>query len=365
MSFYLRKSIKAGPFRFNFSKSGIGVSTGIKGLRVGTGPRGNYVHMGRGGIYYRKTLKDDSPSSAPSNSSNSHSTVSPQESHIDAGHGEFKEIDSGDVSAMTDSSSSELLAEFDAKRKKITMYPFILACTLLLLWWLPTEIPFWGRLLILTFGALLTYLAYNYDQIRKSVVLFYELDGQYEAAYQALHEAFERLTEAKKTWHIEAQADVYDAKRNAGASQVIKRQVTELSVSSAPYVKTNISTPSIKVGKQTLYFFPDRLLVFEKNKVGAVSYSDLDVEVSATQFIESDGVPEDAEVVGRTWKYVNKSGGPDKRFSNNQEMPICFYETLHFRSVTGLNELIHLSKRGNGFKFKFGVEGFAKALPPQ
>src|SRR5438477_1267453 len=56
MSFFLRKSLRFGPVRFNLSKSGIGVSAGVKGFRVGTGPRGNYVHAGRGGIYYRKTF---------------------------------------------------------------------------------------------------------------------------------------------------------------------------------------------------------------------------------------------------------------------------------------------------------------------
>nr|MBI7150790.1 DUF4236 domain-containing protein [Pseudomonas aeruginosa] len=55
MGLSVRKSVRVGPFRFNLSKSGIGVSAGIKGLRVGTGPRGNYIHMGRGGFYYRQT----------------------------------------------------------------------------------------------------------------------------------------------------------------------------------------------------------------------------------------------------------------------------------------------------------------------
>lgn len=43
MPCYIRNSISAGPFRFNFSKGGVGVSVGVKGLRVGTGPRGHYV----------------------------------------------------------------------------------------------------------------------------------------------------------------------------------------------------------------------------------------------------------------------------------------------------------------------------------
>src|ERR1700756_5584528 len=56
MGFYLRKSISAGPFRFKLSGSGLGLSVGVKGFRVGTGPRGNYVHMGRDGLYYRASL---------------------------------------------------------------------------------------------------------------------------------------------------------------------------------------------------------------------------------------------------------------------------------------------------------------------
>ncbi len=56
MGLYLRKSFRAGPIRFNLSKSGIGVSAGVKGARIGTGPRGAYVHAGRYGLYYRQQL---------------------------------------------------------------------------------------------------------------------------------------------------------------------------------------------------------------------------------------------------------------------------------------------------------------------
>ena len=45
MGFYLRKSVSVGPLRFNLSKSGIGISAGVKGFRVGAGPRGNYIHF--------------------------------------------------------------------------------------------------------------------------------------------------------------------------------------------------------------------------------------------------------------------------------------------------------------------------------
>ena len=38
MGFYIRKSLSAGPFRFNLSKSGVGVSVGVPGFRD-SGPK--------------------------------------------------------------------------------------------------------------------------------------------------------------------------------------------------------------------------------------------------------------------------------------------------------------------------------------
>lgn len=54
MPFYIRKALKTGPVRFNLSKGGVGLSGGVKGARVGLGPKGTYVHGGRHGLYYRK-----------------------------------------------------------------------------------------------------------------------------------------------------------------------------------------------------------------------------------------------------------------------------------------------------------------------
>lgn len=58
MGFYVRKSVSIGPFRFNLSGSGIGISFGVRGFRLGSGPRGKYVHLGRAGVYYRHALRE-------------------------------------------------------------------------------------------------------------------------------------------------------------------------------------------------------------------------------------------------------------------------------------------------------------------
>jgi len=57
MGFHLRKSFKCGPVRFNLSNSGVGFSTGVKGLRVGIDGKGrSYIGGGKGILRYRKTF---------------------------------------------------------------------------------------------------------------------------------------------------------------------------------------------------------------------------------------------------------------------------------------------------------------------
>ena len=59
MGFYIRKSFRLGPIRFNLSKSGVGLSAGVRGARIGVNARRKrYIHLGRGGIYYRKSLPE-------------------------------------------------------------------------------------------------------------------------------------------------------------------------------------------------------------------------------------------------------------------------------------------------------------------
>jgi hypothetical protein len=55
MGWGFRKSIGFGPFRLNFSKSGIGASVGVRGARVGINSRGQaYTQAGLGGLFYRQ-----------------------------------------------------------------------------------------------------------------------------------------------------------------------------------------------------------------------------------------------------------------------------------------------------------------------
>jgi hypothetical protein len=120
---------------------------------------------------------------------------------------------------------------------------------------------------------------------------------------------------------------------------------------------------SLGAGRQTLYFLPDRLLVYDSAGIGAISYRTLSLSATRQRFIEEDSVPSDATVVDRTWRYVNKSGGPDRRFAHNPELPICLYDELTFRTASGLNEVFQISRSGLAEGFIAAVRYLAGVTP--
>jgi hypothetical protein len=351
MSFYLRKSVSVGPFRFNLSGSGVGVSVGVKGLRVGTGPRGNYVHLGRGGVYYRHTFPaaDSSPRRSP------HPAPQPE--------ARLHEIESSAASVIVDASSEDLLSELRAKRRKLALRPFAIAAAVLLLMAGFNAGSEWAMALVAVAGLALILAAGYRDRMAKTTVILYELEPAVEEAFRHFSEWAQALAAARRMWHIAASGRVRDRKYHAGASEVVQRNVTAVRMGAPPFVKTNVAVPALSAGSQTLYFLPDRLLVYDGAGIGAVSYRTLETVVSPTRFIEAGGVPADATVVGRTWQYTNKSGGPDRRFRDNRQIPICAYDELSFHTPTGLNEIFQISRSGVAEGFMASVRHLASVLP--
>lgn len=343
MGFYLRKSVNVGPLRFNLSKGGIGISTGIKGLRIGTGPKGNYIHAGAGGFYYRTTLKPSKQNSrAPRN------PPALPESNDEA----LREIDSDITLLFQDCSEDALVKDIVEKLSSVASWPWVLGAGFLLGISLDS--------LFFYIGCALAVAAYIWDETRRSVVLFYEFDLGHEKDYVEMIENFEALKKVRKVWHIEAQGNTSEWKKNAGANSLVRRNATTLSLNLPKFIKSNIPVPTIKVGTQTLCFLPDRLIILADKAAASVPYSDLSIEIGTTRFIETESVPSDADVIDHTWRFVNKSGGPDRRFKDNRQIPVCRYEEVSFHSKNGLNELIQISKVGSFENVRLNTKRLAR-----
>lgn len=332
MGLYIRKGFNFGPFRLNLSRSGLGTSFGVKGARIGFGPRGSYIHMGRGGLYYRKSL----------GSYSSQQSFNPPLIEQDTA---LEEIESADASQIVDASSTELLQELNRVHRQFQFFPascMVIATCISGLFIIGPS--WWGYVVLSIVG--LPFLLYmrHLDVTKSTAILNYELEPEAEKKFSILRQSFQKITNCEKVWHIEASGGTLDWKREAGASSTVHRKVTSAFLSLPRRVESNLQVPTLPAGRQMLYFFPDRLLVYDKNGVGSVAYSDLEVRTTKTRFIENHSVPKDSQVVDSTWQYVNKKGGPDRRFSNNRQLSIALYGEIHFSSPNGLNELFQCSQ---------------------
>lgn len=346
MGFYIRKSVSAGPFRFNLSGSGLGLSVGVKGFRVGTGPRGNYVHMGRGGLYYRASLggahnqrrAPSGPSPAPPTSPAS--------------------IETGNVMEMRPSDSSQLLEQINEKLALARLWPWTLAGGLLLSVLAagqPQIASAAGSIFVLT--AIVTAAAAYWDQQRKTVVVLYDLDVAPQQAFERLTHAFDDVAKAQCIWNIETSSHTDDWKRNAGATQLISRNPVRLTYRSPPIIKTNIAVPSIVGGRHTIYFFPDVVLVIDGRRAGAISYEQLSVQWCSSAYLEDGRVPSDAQVIGHSWRFVNKNGGPDRRFNNNRQIPRVNYQKMTLLGPGGFQKVLQISKNNDRSDFDSALNG--------
>ncbi len=171
--------------------------------------------------------------------------------------------------------------------------------------------------------------------------LFYELNEAEQHRYSLVQQALSDLAKSHRTWRVKGESMTPDWKRNAGASTLVRRAPVSVAYSKPPRVEANVSIPCIDTGRAKLFFLPDVILYWEQGTYGAIAYNDFRIEQQFTRFIEDGQVPADATVVDRTWRYVNKNGGPDRRFNNNVQLPVVQYGVLVLTSAHGLN--IHLN----------------------
>jgi hypothetical protein len=263
------------------------------------------------------------------------------------------EVESGDVSAMTSVAFDEVLAEINKKSSQPRMAR-VLPFTVMSLW-LVLAFAIGISLII---GLIATVIAWSIgvwlDSFKRSTVLMYDLESSFNESYQSVIQAFDGMAASDGKWHIEAGGTVRDTttwKRNAGASHIVRKSTTELAYELPSVVKSNITPPVMHVGRQVLYFFPDLLLVEDGSKYGAIGYPQLHLRTEPSNFIEEGRVPRDAQIMSHTWKHPKKGGGPDRRFSNNYQIPVCRYEALHLSSASGLNELVEFSRTGVASNF--------------
>jgi hypothetical protein len=247
MGFYIRKGFNFGPLRLNLSRSGLGASFGVKGARIGIGPKDRYIHLGRGGVYYRQSLEPPRTRRLPSEDDAYQVPVT-----ID-----LKEITSNSAATLCDSSAKELLAELNRVKSRVDRFPIVAIVGLLITVAIATK---WQSLLwtLSAFSSLVIAIyARHIDVLRGTAILRYEWDAGANGPFSQFQAAFERLAACQGIWHVTAAGDTSDWKRNAGAGTLNKRALIRPGIALPPKVQCNISVPFLDASGRKLFFFPD------------------------------------------------------------------------------------------------------------
>jgi hypothetical protein len=324
MGFYLRTILKAGPFRFNLSPSGVGISAGVPGFRVGTGPRGNYIRVaGVGATYFGG--RTPTPASRPR-------PVVPPPGHEDGVV--MRELASTPVQHLVAAHPSDLINQMQTAAQRRRMWPWLAVGIAVLAL---IAAPYSLALVVPGVPAVLWLR--QWDIARRSVVVFYQVEDAPATKYEQFTTSSGFVSRVQRVWHVEAEGVLrtpYQQKVNAGASALVRRTQGSLDLSGPPVLVTNIAVPSVHGKDRSVYFLPDRMIVRHGNQYADLPYSVVGAQMQSQQFIESEAPPTDAQCVGTTWQYTNKSGGPDRRFKNNRQLPIMLYGRLTLTSPQGV-----------------------------
>lgn len=359
MGFYIRKSVKAGPFRFNLSKSGLGVSAGVPGFRVGTGPRGNYVQMGRGGLYYRTTLGGGKTSHPRSTQHvQEHRTPEYRPSGI-----VMQDVTGSTVLSMEPSAGGDVVEQLNTAASRVPVgWP---AVALAFLVGLLAGMP-WGLLVWIALAPLCIWLVL-WDQARHKVVMFYDVDDEPAAWFGSVVEQWPWLSQSQALWRVIQSGAIrttYQFKTNSGAGNIVNRVKASANLTGPKQLATNIAVPTITAGSAALYFLPDRVLVRDGKRFSDAAYTHLGIHPDTTRFIESAGTPRDATQVDWTWRFVNVKGGPDRRYNNNRQLPVMLYETLDITNAQGLQWHLQISRKDAASPIAAVLNAARAPLPP-
>lgn len=275
--------------------------------------------------------------------------------------GPVRPIDSTSAGSMNPEMASYVLREL-RRRRSLPPYGHVaLAATIVVV--AATAVLQWfvASIVLGLLGASATIWLFRWRVSESIFSMHYQLDGEINVAFERLIASVTKLGKAERLWLVEAEARVFDGRYDSNARRALHRSRITPRMAAPPGVRTNVATPMLRVGKQTLYFFPDRVLMYDATNIGAIEYVDLEVVLGVEHYVDDEASPSDAKISGMAWKYANVDGSPDRRFSGNYQRPIVQYTSVELWSKSGLNERLQVSSATAAQAFADGLRGMTAA----
>lgn len=171
-----------------------------------------------------------------------------------------------------------------------------------------------------------------------------ESDEDFQVQYQKVKDAYIELSKSDKIWDIVSERETNETKSAAKTS--IDRKEVIFTFDEIDFILSEHSAFHLEnADGDNLYIYP--AFILQMNNSGAITLIDLHelkFRFHRQRFLEEKSTtPRDSQVIDYTWAKVNKDGSPDKRFSDNYQIPVVEYGAFEFSSSSGLKEIYYVS----------------------
>lgn len=191
-----------------------------------------------------------------------------------------------------------------------------------------------------------------------------DLPEKVKQTFHQLSDAFALMSRAHKLWDTVGERSTNRVVERTTASRVIDRKPVGFRIEKCELIESEWKVPHLEnANGGAIYFYPAFILYFvTAENFALLEYKDVQLNFSFTRFIEEEGVPNDAKVVGSTWAKANKDGTPDRRFNGNYQIPIVQYGKVIITSKTGMNEEYMISNAEKSEAFASAWSDHAAAV---
>ena len=372
MALKFRKSVTVFPgFKLNFSKSGMSATVGMKGMSVNLGSSGTYLNVGLPGtgLYDRIKLDNQKHLSLPSNLNASTNTLVIQGSNQN--EIEYKSFNPELVTSeglfglkeaiiQAKIEKHELLKE--KNKAKIYFYFskvfYIISCLLIFGFFIK-----WPK-------QKLQQHKVTYNEIKKihdefGLEIEFNLEKEIINEYIDVKNYFHEISKCQAIWDVKTSKQTDKVKERTIASNSITREKVSFEMAKLDFINSKFEAIRMNnIGSSDLYIYPGFVLLLNRTSghFGLVDFREINLSFSNTSFVEDESVPTDSKVIGKTWRYANKNGSPDKRFNNNHEIPMTLYNKFFLNSKSGINECYMVSNYEIGSKFCEAFDRYIQTL---
>ena len=353
----------------NFSKTGISTTIGVPGLSVNVGKQGTYLNTGipGTGIYDRHNI---------GGGKKSEQTPQLTEPEIPL---ENIFVDENDAikTEKAESTTTQGLQELkktllDCYQERIELKKEIIKTK--------SKLTFSTILLVLSYLLIFGFFIKSFRESRKEkkeylndlenqikncfINIDMEIDDSIKIKFQNLSEKYKLLITCENIWDITSMTFVDQKASRSAASANVTRRLVKFRFGNIDIIKSKFDALHFEnANGGDIYIYPAFLAIVDSDKkFGLIDIRELDFSFHDQEFIESEKVPKDAEVIDYTWAKVNKNGTPDKRFKDNYQIPVCKYGEIKLSSSTGLNEAYSFSSFAKSEGFALSMIDYQKTI---